>query len=230
MGGTEVAGGIMEGETTRVNRPRQAARVAYNRMSRWYDALARSERRFVDAGLRMLAIRDGERVLEIGCGTGYALVPIARAAGASGLAVGLDIAEGMLAAATARLERDGLARRPFLTMADAAALPFADGAFDAVFTAFTLELFDTPDIPAVLAECVRVLRPGGRLGAVTLSREGGGRMVRLYEWAHNRWPVWVDCRPVYARRALEDAGFRIVRAARARMWGLPVESVVAVRA
>ncbi|MDH7489596.1 MAG: methyltransferase domain-containing protein [Anaerolineae bacterium] len=219
----------MDNEASRVNRPRQAARAAYNRISRWYDALAHSERRFVDAGLRMLAVQAGERVLEIGCGTGYALVPIARAAGASGLAVGLDIAEGMLAAARARLERAELPRRPPLMMADAVALPFTDGAFDAVFMAFTLELFDTPDIPLVLAECARVLHPGGRLGVVALSREGGGRMVRLYEWAHRRWPVWVDCRPIYARRALEDAGFRIVRAVEARMWGLPVEIVAAAR-
>ncbi len=219
----------MDNEASRVNRPRQAARAAYNRMSRWYDALARWERRFVDAGLRTLAVQEGKRVLEIGCGTGYALVPIARAAGASGLAVGLDIAEGMLAMARARLERAGLPRRPPLMMADAVALPFADGTFDAVFMAFTLELFDTPDIPVMLAECARVLRLGGRLGVVALSREGGGGMVWLYEWAHRRWPVWVDCRPIHARRALEGAGFRIVRAVETRMWGLPVEIVAAAR-
>ncbi len=210
-------------------RPRQAARFAYNRISRWYDVLARPERRFVDIGLRLLAPQEGERVLEIGCGTGYALVSVARAAGASGLAVGLDISEGMLLAANARAKRAEVARRPHLIMADAVALPFADGAFDAAFMAFTLELFDASDIALVLSECARVLRPGGRLGVVSLSREGGGRMVGLYDWVHRRWPQWVDCRPIYARQALEDAGFATLHAARVVMWGLPVEVIVAVK-
>lgn len=220
----------MKGEMTCVDRPRQAARDAYNRMSRWYDAMARPERRFVDMGVRLLASQEGERVLEIGCGTGHALASIARVAGVSGLAVGVDIAEGMLAATRARLRRAGLGRRLPLVMADAVALPFANGVFDAAFMAFTLELFDMPDISAVLSECTRVLRPGGRLGVVSLSRESGGRMVRLYEWAHRRWPRWIDCRPIYAQQVLEGAGFAVRRAICDAMWGLPVEIVVAARA
>lgn len=219
----------MQRRISPVNRPRSAARLAYNRMSRWYDALARSEWRFVDMGMRMLALGEGERVLEVGCGTGRALVAIAQAVGAPGLAVGLDIAEGMLAAANVRLEHAGVARRPFLVMADGAALPFGDGTFDAVFMSFTLELFDSPDIPIVLAECARVLRAAGRLGVVALCREGGGPMARLYEWVHRRWPHWIDCRPIYAREALEAAGFATVRADRASMWGLPVEIVLAAK-
>ncbi len=219
----------MRDDIRSANRPRQVARFAYNRMSRWYDALARPERRFVDMGLRWLAPQKGERILEIGCGTGYALVPVAQAVGTSGLAVGLDISDGMLVAAKARLKRAGLPRPPLLVMADAVKLPFRSGAFDAAFMAFTLELFDIPDISAVLSECARVLRPGGRLGVVALSREGGGRMMRLYGWAHRRWPRWVDCRPIYVRQTLEEAGFVTRRTTRALMWGLPVEIVLAAK-
>ncbi len=219
----------MRGVISPVNRPRHAARAAYNRMSRWYDALARSERRFVDMGVRLLSLREGQRALEIGCGTGYALAAIAEAVGQSGLAVGLDIAEGMLAAAQVRMKRAGLARRSLLTMADAVALPFSEGTFDAIFMAFTLELFDVPDIPAVLSECARVLRANGRLGVVGLSHKGSGRMVRLYKWAHRRWPRWIDCRPIYVREVLEAAGFAAVQAERASMWGLPVEIVLAAK-
>jgi ubiquinone/menaquinone biosynthesis C-methylase UbiE len=62
-----------------------------------------------------------------------------------------------------RLEKTGLLDRVELHCGDAMAMAFPDGTFDAVFSAFTLELFDTPDIPKVLDEIKRVLKTGGRL-------------------------------------------------------------------
>jgi SAM-dependent methyltransferase len=74
----------------------------------------------------------------------------------------------MIHHAEARLRRARLADRVELRLAS----------FDALFMAFTLELFDTPEIPLVLAECRRVRRSGGRLIVVALSRgprSAGGR-------------------------------------------------------
>lgn len=116
-----------------------------------------------------------------------------------------------------------------LCCGDGQVLPFRAEVFDAVFMSFTLELFDTPDIPRVLAEVRRVLTPGGRLGAVSMSKEGeAGTLLRLYEWVHMRWPAYVDCRPIYLERALKDAGFGIHSKERASMLGLPGEIIVAL--
>jgi demethylmenaquinone methyltransferase/2-methoxy-6-polyprenyl-1,4-benzoquinol methylase len=209
---------------SRVTRTKAEARRTYDRLSRWYDALAGpSERRFTMRGLELLRVQPGERVLEIGCGTGHALVQLARTAGR---AYGVDLSVGMEAVARRRIAAAGWAGAVHLGLADAARLPFAASAFDATFMSFTLELFDTPEIPLVLAECRRVLRPGGRLGVVSLAR-ADNLAVRLYEWAHRHFPQAVDCRPILVQNVLEQSGFHINAHEAAAMWGLPVDIVVA---
>jgi len=207
---------------SRVRRSKAQARASYNRLSRWYDLLAGSERRLIDRGIDSLGVQAGETVLEIGCGTGYALLALARSVGATGRVYGLDIAEGMLRIARTRVG----AMRVAVGCGDGAYLPFVGGLFDAVWMSFTLELFDTPEIPVVLGECRRVLRSGGRLGVVAMSRRGSGWPLRLYEWTHELLPSLVDCRPIFCREALTVAGFAVSVAEDLRFWGLPVEIVV----
>jgi len=125
-----------------------------------------------------------------------------------------------------RLQSAGVIDRVDLYVGDATELPFAHGSFDAVFMSFTLELFDTPEIPLVLEQCRQVLRPGGRIGLVAMVKpEQPGLAIRLYEWCHARWPAMVDCRPIHAREALQEAGFTIEIAKQLMMWGLPIDVV-----
>ncbi len=213
----------------RVNRSKEEARAAYDRMSRWYGMIATwSEKRWTDEALRYLDVQEGEAALEIGFGTGFALECIARHTGPSGKVFGIDISPGMLQIAESRIEKAGLAARVELRMGDGASLPFAPDSFDAVFMSFTLELFDTPEIPKVLFECARVLKREGRICVVGMSKSGRGSVaMHIYEWAHRRFPTYVDCRPIFVQKALEDSGFQVIERKDAQMWGLAVEIVLA---
>ncbi len=117
-----------------------------------------------------------------------------------------------------------------LKCGDAVALPYPEQSFNAIFLCFTLELFDTPEIPLVLEECRRVLRPDGRMCIVAMSKKGGPNlMTRLYDWAHEKIPNYVDCRPILVQEMAEAAGFRATKNRLMRMWGLPVEIVLVMK-
>lgn len=127
------------------------------------------------------------------------------------------------------LAKESIADRAELKCGDAEQLPYEADSIDGIFFSFTLELFDTPELPKVLAECKRVLRPGGRLVVVAVSRESKhGVMLELYEWTHKHFPNLMDCRPIYVRRALEAAGFKIKEADVESMW-VPVEIVLGIK-
>jgi ubiquinone/menaquinone biosynthesis C-methylase UbiE len=213
---------------SRVTRSKAAAKASYDKMSGWYDALSgSSEKKFRDIGLQQLNVHAGETALEIGFGTGHALVALARAVGETGKVYGVDLSEGMWRMASERIHAAGFSNRVELTCRDALHLPFAENFFDAVFMSFTLELFDTPEIPAVLSECRRVLRQGGRIGVVSLSKIKNNSAIKLYEWFHARLPAVVDCRPIFAQQSLEACNFRILETSPMSMWGLSVEIVLA---
>jgi ubiquinone/menaquinone biosynthesis C-methylase UbiE len=231
---------------------RAQTRANYDRLSRWYDLFSGgAERALRREGIRALAVQQGERLVEIGAGTGAALVELAQAAGPEGLVVGVDLSPGMCRITQLRLVPDprpirdatdcrvsrsrsatGTVRtdthlRAAAICGDATHAPLATGVFDAAFMSFTLELFDEGDMSAVLAECWRVLRPGGRLGVVAMAEPVRATpMTRLYAWSHARFPTTVDCRPIAVSQVLARGGFRVERLMRRSLWGLPVEVAV----
>jgi ubiquinone/menaquinone biosynthesis C-methylase UbiE len=218
-------------EISRVLRSKQQAISTYDRISRWYDWLAfRSEQPLAELGLKKLDVSVGETVLEIGFGTGHALLMLAESIGDLGKVIGIDISRGMFNVASEKIARAKLSRRVMLELGDAASLPFDADSFDAIFISFTLELFDTPEIPTVLAECRRALKSDGRICVVAMARDARENIpLRIYEWFHQHLPAYVDCRPIYVQSALTVAGFRIQDVNRKWMWGLPVEICLAQR-
>jgi demethylmenaquinone methyltransferase/2-methoxy-6-polyprenyl-1,4-benzoquinol methylase len=97
------------------------------------------------------------RVLDVATGTGAVAFKVAERPDAR--VIGADITRPMLAEAKARAAQQGLSRRVELVECTAEAVPFANGAFDAVI--FTYLLRYVSDVPSTLRELARVLRPGG---------------------------------------------------------------------
>jgi ubiquinone/menaquinone biosynthesis C-methylase UbiE len=214
---------------SRVFRSKDEAKASYNRMSRWYDLVAgSSEKKYRDIGLEKLDAQPGEHILEIGYGTGHCVQALATAVTESGKVCGIDISEGMRDIAQERLDKAGLSANVDLQVGDALDLPFPAENFDGVFMSFTLELFDTPEIPRLLAQCYTVLRSGGRIAIVSLIKKPS-KAVSIYEWFHEKMPTAVDCRPIYAQEDLRSAGFTIQDVTALSMWGLPVEIIIAVK-
>lgn len=204
----------------RVLQTKEETRAFYNKISKVYDALAEhSEAPVRKAGLEMLDAREGQRILEIGFGTGHSLIELGLAVGPSGRVFGIDLSEKMVEISQRRIDEQGLHDRVELSRGDALHLPYQSSSFDGIFMSFTLELFDTPEIPLVLAECRRVLKAGGRIVVVAMSRVSpNGLMTEIFEWTHRHFPNYLDCRPILVRQALEDAGFEVTGYKVTKMW------------
>jgi ubiquinone/menaquinone biosynthesis C-methylase UbiE len=107
-----------------------------------------------------VGIEPGDRVLDVGCGTGYFVRMLAQAVGPTGSAVGVDAAPEMVAYARSRSDKKATVS---FDVGSAAALSFPDSSFDVVVSSLTMHhLAATDQLPAV-REMRRVLKPGGRL-------------------------------------------------------------------
>jgi SAM-dependent methyltransferase len=109
------------------------------------------------AAVDALGLREGDHVLDAGCGTGRALTPLRAAVGRSGAVLGADLTPAMLEAAV----RAGRDRHGMLLLADVSALPLRTESLDAVFAAGLIAHLPHP--AENLRELARVVRPGGLL-------------------------------------------------------------------
>jgi ubiquinone/menaquinone biosynthesis C-methylase UbiE len=158
-------------------------------------------------------IKPGQRVLDVGCGTGWATMQAALAAGSTGMVTGIDISDKMLAGAREKAAAAGLANIEYRS-GDAQQLEFKDAEFDTLICASAI--FFLKDIPGALSEWRLVLKVGGRLAFSSFGdrflqpalQPLGERLARF----DGRAPPSPDFLqrtnlPHKCRRLLEDAGF-----------------------
>jgi ubiquinone/menaquinone biosynthesis C-methylase UbiE len=186
---------------------RSDARRIYDSLGVGLDRAQRFERRAKQLGLGLLAVGPGLHVLHVGVGTG-AEHAVLHAAAPGGLVVGYDLSRGMLRLTAQRADGP-------LCEGDAARLPFRDQSFDRLFSAYMLDLLPHDDLPGVLAEFRRVLRPGGRLALVSLT-EGIDVASRLFvggwKLAFRLDPQRMGgCRPLLLHALVTQAGFSVER-------------------
>jgi arsenite methyltransferase len=156
--------------------------------------------------LDLAALAAGDRVLDLGSGSGTDAFCAAVQVGASGRVVGVDFTDEQIGKATRLRDRDGFDQVEFRE-ASIDDLPFEDGSFDVVISNGVVNL--SPVKNRVFAEAGRVLRPGGRLALADIV---SGRALK--ERTRRNVELWAACiagaipRQSYIE-AIEGAGFRV---------------------
>ncbi len=173
---------------TQANLQRRVQRYGWDKAAAhyepfWKEALAPAQREL----LRMAALRPGEQVADVACGTGLVTLQAARAVAPGGHVTGTDLSEAMVVATAAAASSAGL---PNITTerADAESLPFADASMDAALCA--LGLMYVPDARTALREMHRVLRPGGRCVVAV--------------WGQRRRCGWAEIFPIVDQRVRSE--------------------------
>jgi ubiquinone/menaquinone biosynthesis C-methylase UbiE len=198
-----------------------------------YDAGAGFEVEHHSEALRLAAVHPGQHVLDVACGTGRGTVGLAQAVGQMGKVAALDLSEAMLAQARTKLEALGLLDQVDLRQGNARELPYPAETFDLVYNGYMFDLIPLDGFLPILKEMARVLKPGGKLVLVNMSKPDERKTFfeKIYE---HGWAV-MPCRPVLMSPYLPSVGFteiqRFYRPTKgsliARLWGQ--EIVLAIK-
>jgi len=154
-------------------------------------------------------IQEGQRVLEVACGTGRAAVDLAKAVGDTGRLDALDLTVAMLNKARGKVEKLGLSHRVYFKQGNARELPYSDSTFDLLYNGYMFDLIPLDGFAPILREFIRVLKPGGKLVLVNMSKPDARKT--FYESIYKRGWAVMPCRPVLMSPYLEEVGFRDIQ-------------------
>lgn len=154
----------------------KTTRHIYNVWSYFYDLLWPTiVRRRTERAIDRMHIRDGERVLDIGVGTGLALPSYP----AHAHVTGIDLSEGMLRRARQRVHQQKMDRVQ-LVLGNALELPFPDDAFDHVLLSHVVTVVSDP--VRLIEETRRVIRPGGQIVIINHFRSSNRVIAQVEKW------------------------------------------------
>jgi ubiquinone/menaquinone biosynthesis C-methylase UbiE len=155
--------------------------------------------------LELADIKDGESVLEVAVGTGILFEKILQL-NPTGRNEGIDLTEQMLSRARARALKSNVSNF-VLEIGDAYQLQYPDNSFDIVLNNYMFDLIPEKDFGAILSEFKRVLRKGGRIILVNMTK-GPGWFNAAWEWLYKISPsLLVGCRGIKLSPYLERMGF-----------------------
>ena len=207
----------------------ERSRVAeiYRKVAPSYDLFARlTETRAHDLCLQLATIQDGEAVLEVPVGTGLAFEKIL-SANPSGRNEGIDLTEAMLVRAEKRAARSGF-NNYRLRVGDAYDLDYPDNDFDVLVSNYLFNLLPQQDFGAVLNEFKRVLRPGGRLVMINMTK-GEHWCNDGWDWLYRIKPAWIGaCRGVLILPHVQASGYSQINREYVSQLTFPSEVLYAV--
>jgi len=175
----------------------------------------------------MAAIKNGEKILEVAFGTGLNFVEILKR-NPRGWVNGIDVSMKMLERARKRISKTGH-KNYTLYLGDGRHLPFEDGTFDILMTQYLLDILPVEDFTPILLEFRRVLKDGGRIVLVNMTK-GERWLNKIYEEIYKlKPPLLAGCRGVMAQPFLEEIGFKEFEREFVSQLGFPSEVVLGVK-
>lgn len=158
--------------------------------------------------VQLADIQPADHILEVACGTGRASVELASCLGEKGKLDALDMSETMLAHAQRKVIELGLLDKVEFKLGSAQTLPYPDQTFDRLYNAYMFDLIEVGQFHPILKEFKRVLKPGGKLVLVNMSKDSRRKILyeRIYEIVR-----LFPCRPVAMERYVLETGFEEVQ-------------------
>lgn len=183
------------------------AKKYYSLRASMYDSASGYEVEFHAEAVKIADAQKGQHVLVVACGTGRGMIELAQAVGPTGRVDALDLTERMIDQARTKSEKFGLSDRVHFKQGNAKELPYPDGTFDIVYNSYMLDLIPFDGFEPILKEMQRVLKPGGKLVLLNMSKPDEKKTFyeSIYKW------TGFQCRPVLMAPYVEALGFKNVR-------------------
>jgi demethylmenaquinone methyltransferase/2-methoxy-6-polyprenyl-1,4-benzoquinol methylase len=197
----------------------------YDRAAGFYSWFSIFESEAKNTAVENLELAPGQKLLNVGLGTGSEQQDFLSCIVPGGTVIGIDLSFKMLQVAS-------VTSKGFLCQGDARDLPFTKASFDRIYCAFVLDLVNEEEIPAWLAGFRRVLKPGGKMVLLSLVEGVDQRskmLVSAWKQLYRIDPrICGGCRPLELSRWAAEAGFECIERRVIVQLGLPSEVFVAI--